>query len=100
MMRTMQVRAGVRPQSVSAAQITIFSLALAIVLALLSSTTAFAQGGSATGDLRISVMDPTGKVVTDATVTVRDEAKGLERAATPDGQGGYTARLLPPGTYT
>jgi hypothetical protein len=94
----MQVRAGVRPQPAGAAQITIFSLA--VVLALLSSITAFAQGGSATGDLRISVKDPAGNVVADATVTVRDEAKGLERAATPDGQGGYTARLLPPGTYT
>jgi carboxypeptidase family protein len=100
MMRTKQVRAGVRPEPACAAQKTIFSLAFAVMLALLASTVAFAQGGSATGDLRVSVKDPAGNVVADATVTVRDEAKGLERAATPDGQGGYTARLLPPGTYT
>ena len=41
-----------------------------------------------------------GNVVTNATVTVQDAAKGLERTATSDGQGGYSARLLPPGTYT
>jgi len=98
MMRTKQVRAGVRPQPACAAQATIFLLA--VVVTLLASTAAFAQGGSATGDLRVSVKDPAGNVVSDATVMVRDEAKGLERAATSDGQGGYTARLLPPGTYT
>jgi hypothetical protein len=63
------------------------------------SSIAIAQGGSATGDLRIAVKDPAGSPVANATVTVRDEAKGLERPATPDGQGGYTARQLPPGTY-
>jgi hypothetical protein len=31
---------------------------------------------------------------------VRDAAKGLERTATSDGQGGYSAQLLPPGTYS
>src|SRR5947209_3029076 len=31
---------------------------------------------------------------------LRDMAKGLERIATSDGQGGYSARLLPPGTYS
>src|SRR6202451_851228 len=98
MMRTKNVSAGVCSKPACAAQATIFLLA--VVVALLASTVAFAQGGSAPGNLRISVKDPTGNIVADATVTVRDEAKGLERAATPDGQGGYTARLLPPGTYT
>jgi len=97
-MRTKNVSAGVCSKPACAAQATIFLLA--VVVALLASTVAFAQGGSATGDLRIGVKDPAGNIVADATVTVRDEAKGLERAATPDGQGGYTARLLPPGIYT
>src|SRR5208283_2482790 len=35
-----------------------------------------------------------------ATVTVRDVAKGLERAGTSDGQGGYSVRQLAPGTYS
>ena len=59
----------------------------------------FGQGGSATGDLHVTVKDPRGNLVANATVTVRDEAKGLERTATGDGQGGYSAHLLPPGTY-
>ena len=60
---------------------------------------AFGQGGAATGDLHVTVKDPAGNFVANATVTVQDVAKGLERTATSDGQGGYSARLLPPGTY-
>ena len=67
---------------------------------LLLSVIAFGQGGAATGDLHVTVKDPSGNLVTNATVTVRDVAKGLERTATGDGQGGYSVRLLPPGTYT
>ncbi len=44
--------------------------------------------------------DPKGVAVANATVTVRDAAKGLERTATGDGQGSYSVQLLPPGTYT
>ena len=48
----------------------------------------FAQG-AATGDLHVSVRDPKENVVTNATVTVRDVAKGLERV----GQQRRTRRL-------
>ncbi len=71
---------------------------LAVVF-LLVRQFAFAQG-AATGDLHITVKDPKGSVVTNATVIVRDAAKGLERAGTGDGQGGYSARQLPPGNYS
>jgi hypothetical protein len=67
---------------------------------LLLSAIALGQGGVATGDLHVTVKDPKGSLVANATVTVRDTAKGLERVATSDGQGGYSARLLPPGTYS
>ena len=66
----------------------------------LLSTFALGQGGVATGDLHITVKDPKGAAVTTATVTVHDVAKGVERTATSDGQGGYSVRLLPPGEYT
>ncbi|MFI5114250.1 MAG: TonB-dependent receptor domain-containing protein [Terriglobales bacterium] len=56
--------------------------------------------GAATGDLRVTVKDPRGSVVTNATVTVRNVARGLERTGTSDGQGGYSVLLLPPATYT
>src|SRR6202051_2046681 len=60
---------------------------------------AFGQG-AATGDLHVSVKDAKGGGVTNATVTVRDVAKGLERAGSSDGQGGYSVRQLAPGTYS
>ena len=66
---------------------------------LLFSATTFAQGGAATGDLHVTVKDAQGQVVTSANVVVRDVAKGVERVAGGDGQGGYSAVLLPPGTY-
>jgi Carboxypeptidase regulatory-like domain len=56
--------------------------------------------GIATGDLRVVVKDPKGNVVTNATVTVRNAGQGLERAGSGDGQGGYSVRQLPPGTYS
>jgi hypothetical protein len=74
------------------------TLALSLLILMLSSVV-FGQGGAATGDLNVTVKDPKGNVVVNARVTVADVAKGLERTATSDGQGGYSARLLPPGTY-
>ena len=59
----------------------------------------FAQGAS-TGDLHIMVRDPKGSVVTNATVTARDEAKGLERATSENTDGQYHILLLPPAQYT
>ena len=74
-----------------------FAVSLLIVLC---SSIAFGQGGAATGDLHVTVKDPKGNVVTNATVMVSDVAKGVERTATGDGEGGYNARQLPPGTYS
>jgi hypothetical protein len=68
-------------------------------LLLLLSALAFGQGGASTGDLHVTVKDPKGNLVTNAKVTVSDAAKAVERTATGDGQGGYSARQLPPGTY-
>jgi hypothetical protein len=76
------------------------SLLFILILILLLSSAAFGQGGVATGDLHVTVKDPSGNVVANAAVRVGDVAKGLERSATGDGQGGYSARLLPPGNYT
>ena len=69
------------------------------VLFAFVSQVSFAQG-VASGDLHVTVKDPKGNMVSAATVTVRDVAKGLERTGTPDGQGGYSLRLLPPGIYS
>jgi hypothetical protein len=69
------------------------------VMFLLVRQCAFAQGAN-TGDLHVSVKDPKGNAVTNATVTVRDVAKALERAGSSDGEGGYSVRQLAPGTYS
>jgi hypothetical protein len=70
------------------------------LLFLLASVLAFGQGGAATGDLHVTVKDPRGNLVANAVVKVRDSAKALERSGNGDGQGGYSVRLLPPGTYS
>jgi len=78
---------------------TALRLIFSIGILLLISRFTLGQG-AATGDLHVTVKDPRGSVVTNATVTVRDVAKGLERAASGDGDGGYSVRQLAPGTYT
>jgi len=78
---------------------TVLRLSSFVVVFFLVAQCAFGQG-AATGDLHIIVKDPKGSVVTNATVTVRDVAKGLERVASNDGQGGYSVRQLAPGTYS
>jgi hypothetical protein len=77
------------------------ALRLILSLGILSLISQVALGqGAATGDLHVTVKDPKGSVVTNASVNVKDVAKGLERAGSSDGQGGYSVRQLAPGTYT
>ena len=66
---------------------------------LLFARLGFAQG-VATGDLHVMVRDPKGGVVPNATVTARDQSKGLERSTGDNTDGQYRILLLPPGTYT
>ncbi len=73
----------------------IFSIASLFVLA---TVLAFAQG-SATGDLHVTVKDPAGKIVTNATVTLADPAKAFQRAVTQNADGEYRFLALPPGRY-
>src|SRR5438270_12599543 len=64
----------------------------------LLSTWAIAQG-DATGDLQITVKDPNGKMVTNATVMASNDAKGFSRATTQNTDGEYRIAALPPGKY-
>lgn len=73
----------------------IVSIALVSVLA---AVLAFAQG-SATGDLHLTVTDPAGKFVTNATITISDPAKGFLRSTTQNTEGEYRLLALPPGRY-
>ena len=67
------------------------------VMIVMLTTLGFAQG-VATGDLHITVRDPKGGVVTNATVTVRDESKGLERATSENSDGQYQHSAAASGT--
>ena len=70
-----------------------------VCVILLLAALGFAQGAS-TGDLHVVVRDPKGGVVTNASVTARDETKGLERGTGENADGEYHILLLPPGQYT
>jgi carboxypeptidase family protein/TonB-dependent receptor-like protein len=73
---------------------------LVLSLGLLIACEAFAQGG-ATGAITGTVQDPTGAVVAGADVTITNQDTGvLARSLKTDANGGFTAPLLPVGTYT
>ena len=73
------------------------ALAVAVCLTVLAAT-AFAQADTA--QISGFVKDPTGAVVPNANVSVRNEATSLERRATSNEAGYYVASGLPPGYYT
>jgi hypothetical protein len=69
-----------------------------VFLILLLPTLTFAQG-VASGDLHVTVRDPKGSVVTNATVTARDQARAFERSTTTNTDGEYRILTLAPGKY-
>ena len=71
----------------------------ALTLALVWTCSAFGQG-SASGDLHVTVRDPKGAMVTNAVVTVREQAKAFERSTNQNTEGEYRLVSLPPGVYT
>jgi Carboxypeptidase regulatory-like domain/TonB dependent receptor-like, beta-barrel len=72
---------------------------LAYALFALFLTAAAAAQTAATADLRGTVKDPNGAVISGATVTVRDEARNFERSVQTNETGYFTLLSLPPGNY-
>jgi hypothetical protein len=74
------------------------SIILATLLMCLLALTALGQ--TTTGSLNGSVTDPSGAIVTGATVTVVNNATGAERSAVSSITGTFDFQALQPGTYT
>lgn len=78
------------------------SVLLAVVAAILCgllSTPAAAQSLTS-GDITGAVTDPSGAVLADATVTLKDNQTGATQTRTTNSQGIYRFSLLGPGKYT
>src|SRR6476469_166091 len=67
---------------------------------LLLSGMVYAQGVGASGDIRGTVTDPSGAVVTNATVTATDVAKGIKHTVATDNNGQYRLTGLQPAAYS
>ena len=78
-------------------RITIASVMLVGILVCFS-TTGYAQGSNL-GTIRGTVTDSNGAVLPNAAVQVTDQATGLSRSLTTNGEGDYEAVALKPGTY-
>jgi len=77
---------------------------LAVMVALLAALSIgsgrLAAQTSTTGDITGVVSDPSGSVIPNATVTLKDETKGVTQQSTSNAQGTYRFYLLTPGPYT
>src|ERR1700730_7157737 len=74
-------------------------IVVSVALVLILASLVYGQG-VATGDLHVAVKAPQGQPVANATVIARDQAKGIERPASGNGQGEYSISGLPPASYT
>jgi hypothetical protein len=70
-----------------------------LVIALLIAPSLMAQS-LVSGDVTGTVTDPSGAVVPNASVTLKNNANGSARTTTTTSSGAYRFSLLPPGTYT
>ena len=73
-------------------------LALLVVASML--TPPLVAQSLISGDLTGTVTDPSGAVVPNATVTLKNNQTGASRTVTSNGNGAYRFGLLPPGAYT
>jgi hypothetical protein len=76
----------------------LFLAAVLVILVTPFQPVALAQTTSAT--LTGTVFDASGAVVSDAAVTLKNEASGDLRTTTSNGEGYFTFAAVPPGTYS
>jgi Carboxypeptidase regulatory-like domain len=77
-----------------------FAVAFVLLVVLSIGSGRLAAQTQSTGDVAGVVTDPTGAVVPDAKVELKDNAKGSIQDTMTDRNGGYRFYLLPPGSYT
>lgn len=77
-----------------------FHLLGVVLTCLLLTGMVFAQGVGSSGDIRGTVTDPSGAVVSGATVTATDIDKGIKHAVTSDADGQFHFASLSPATYS
>jgi len=77
----------------------VFSLFLCLAVLLVCTSPVWAQSGT-TGALTGVVTDPSGGVISGATVTLTNTGTGQTRTATTDASGNYKFSQIPPGTYS
>ena len=70
-----------------------------LVIAAVMAPSLMAQS-QVSGDLTGTITDPSGAVVSGATVTLKSDATGATRTATTGSNGTYRFSLLQPGSYT
>ena len=78
--------------------VTFVSVVFLILSALFPHGVAFAQ--NVTSSISGTVADPTGAVIPNAKIDVRENATGRQFTATTDSRGAYTITNVQPGSYT
>src|ERR1700683_1507712 len=86
-----------RVKSIAAACLVVCTICFAALFGFLPASLAQT---SSTGSLTGTVTDPSGGVVSGATVTATNVGTGQSRTTTTDSSGSYKFALLPPGYYS
>lgn len=77
-----------------------YKLGLSFALSCVLALTAFAQSEAGSAAVEGNVTDANGASIAGAKITIRNTETGLERAVVTDGNGRFSARVLPVGRYT
>lgn len=83
----------------SSVYLTTIKFACVALICTFAASLAYGQAQATAADLAGSVTDPTGAVVSGATITARNLATGITRNATAGSNGDYQIIGLPPGEY-
>jgi hypothetical protein len=75
------------------------ALGRAVFVLLVAGMAAFPQAQSTSGDVKGSVLDPSGLAIAKAKLTITNPDRAITRATDSDSSGEFNLPLLPPGAY-